>query len=474
MELPLPSPLILYAIIIIAAPTESAFNPSLRYPPKTPTNTITKVTTSCDSQNLNITLSTARPFKGVAFARDFAQECNIFGTLSTSFSLSLPTSGCGVRLSSAPGKNNVVRMIYSVSLVLQQDRHLRQISDQEKVVYCELQDDAFLVKSQSLFRALKGEIEAGKQVNHRVGRLMNEGWSKDLNEKELEEELKEAMAAARAWMEITPEKRFGQAPADIVEVGETVLLTVKATLPAGIGWRLIDCTAHDGLGDSSQKLLDELGCPVDEALLPTPKFGPIKPIASMRHQEAVAKFAAFKFPDRDRLHLQCRLQICRGSCEKIDCEESRNGTAAENRIGRSNSDKEGEILDRLEVYNSVEVIAPEIDDANEFRKKIKSADFDSYPFPKIPGDRTFCVSVDKMAITFCALGVIFLVAVGVAAGALVSGKRSQNGMQYYTRSLFSSSSGGSAFGSKLLLQESPVFGQSSSSTTNRMQYGRIL
>lgn len=57
---------------------------------------------------------------------------------------------------------------------------------------------------------------------------MNEGWSKDLNEKELEDELNEAMAAARAWMEINPEKHLQHSA---VEVGETVLLTVKATLP---------------------------------------------------------------------------------------------------------------------------------------------------------------------------------------------------------------------------------------------------
>ncbi|CAG9762142.1 unnamed protein product [Ceutorhynchus assimilis] len=295
---------------------------------------------------------------------------------------------------------------------------------------------------------------------------MNEGWSKDLNEKELEEELKEAMSAARAWMEIIPENN-AERSIGTVEVGETVLLTLKSTLPVGIGWRIVDCTAHDGLGDSSQKLLDENGCPLDETLLPAPKFGPIKPIASMRHQEAVAKFAAFKFPDRDRLHLQCRLQICRGVCAKIDCNKN------ENRIGRSSSE-EGEVLDRLEVYNSVEVIAPEIDDASDYRKKIQSADFDTYPFPKIPGDRTFCVSIDKMAIAFCILGLIFLLAVVVAACSLLKAKRSQHGVQYYTRSLFSSSSSGSAFGSKLLLQESPVFGQSSSSVSNRMQYGRIL
>lgn len=79
----------------------------------------------------------------------------------------------------------------------------------------------------------------------------------------------------------------------------------------------MECVAHDGLGDSSQKLLDEHGCPLDQALMPTPKYGPIRPIALMRHQEAISKFPAFKFPDRDRLHLNCGLQICRGLCPKV-------------------------------------------------------------------------------------------------------------------------------------------------------------
>ncbi|XP_050294943.1 uncharacterized protein LOC126735088 [Anthonomus grandis grandis] len=454
--------------VVIVCPTKSSF---LRktIPAKVPTNRIAEITTRCDSQNINVTVSTKQPFKGAVFARDFAQECKVFGTLSHSASLSLPTSGCGVRLTSSPEENGRARMTYSVVLVLQQDRYLRQISDQERFVRCEVPDEAFLVRSQSLFKALKEDIKDQK-TNHRVGRLMNEGWSKDLSQDELEEELREAMSAARAWMEIVPENNL-ERPLGTVEVGETLLLTVKATLPAGIGWRMVDCSAHDGLGDSSQKLLDELGCPVDEALLPTPKFGPIKPIASMRHQEATAKFAAFKFPDRNRLHLKCKLQICRGVCNKVEC-EGENSTDA--RVGRSNFNLSDAILDRLEVYNSVEVIAPEIDDANEFRKKMNSADFDSYPFPKIPGDRTFCVSVDKMAIAFCILGLIFLIAIMVATCSLLKSRRSHDGMQYYTRSLFSSSSSGSAFGSKLLLEESPVLGQSASTMSNRMHYGRIL
>lgn len=80
---------------------------------------------------------------------------------------------------------------------------------------------------------------------------------------------------------------------------------------------MVDCTAHDGLGDASQKLLDEQGCPVDELLLPDLQLGPVRNIDLMRHQEAVARFAAFKFPDRDRLHLTCGLQLCRGKCVEV-------------------------------------------------------------------------------------------------------------------------------------------------------------
>lgn len=63
-----------------------------------------------------------------------------------------------------------------------------------------------------------------------VGRLMDDGWSKALSQSQREEELKEAMSASRAWMEITPEKHT-QRPEDTVQVGEFVLLTVKSTLP---------------------------------------------------------------------------------------------------------------------------------------------------------------------------------------------------------------------------------------------------
>lgn len=95
-------------------------------------------------------------------------------------------------------------------------------------------------------------------------------------------------------------------------------------LLAGIGWRVVDCTAHDGIGEVSQRLLDEMGCPIDETILPAltvtePKMMGKKSesVTVMRHQEAIASFSAFKFPDRDRLHVTCGLQLCRGRCQTV-------------------------------------------------------------------------------------------------------------------------------------------------------------
>lgn len=162
-----------------------------------------------------------------------------------------------------------------------------------------------------------------------------------LDSPEMGQELSEALSAARAWMEIMPEK--SNAHPGTLLVGEYALLMVKSTLPGqslkpsskgqltfsrspsvGIGWKVVDCTATDGLGDTSQKLLDDRGCPIDELLMPAPLLGPARPIALMRHQEAVARFAAFKFPDRDRLHLSCGIQLCRGACQKVNVLKGRN------------------------------------------------------------------------------------------------------------------------------------------------------
>lgn len=73
-------------------------------------------------------------------------------------------------------------------------------------------------------------------------------------------ELDDSAPRIRVWLELDGSDGSG----GIVEVGMMTTITVRAILPNNVGLRIIDCAALDGLGESSQKLLDERGCPVDE------------------------------------------------------------------------------------------------------------------------------------------------------------------------------------------------------------------
>lgn len=168
----------------------------------------------------------------------------------------------------------------------------------------------------------------------------------------------------------------------------------------GVGLRITNCVAHDGLGEASQKLLDEAGCPIDETIFNKPAifrrklkgteidFSELEPIDPKRnldeknilkqsrsdpeylyknmmvYQHAMTTFAAFKFPDRAKLHLTCGLEICKGDCPPIDCkalqkpQQTRDGLL---RKARLDKDAKGNVIDRLEVYNSIEVLAPNIE-----------------------------------------------------------------------------------------------------------------
>mgnify|MGYP004594839709 CR=1 FL=1 len=63
----------------------------------------------------------------------------------------------------------------------------------------------------------------------------------------------------RIWLELG-----GPDGSGAVEVGQATTLTVRAIVPGNMGVRVVDCAALDGLGESTQQLLDERGCPIDE------------------------------------------------------------------------------------------------------------------------------------------------------------------------------------------------------------------
>lgn len=171
-------------------------------------------------------------------------------------------------------------------------------------------------------------------------------------------------------------------------------------ISVGVGLRISNCIAHDGLGEASQKLLDESGCPIDETIFNKPTihrhthksseidFSELEPVDTQRnidesmniklsrsnpdhmfknimtYQHAITTFAAFKFPDRAKLHLTCGVELCKGPCPSVDCKASQKPQQNKDgllRKARLDSDPKGVVIDRLEVYNSIEVHAPNIE-----------------------------------------------------------------------------------------------------------------
>lgn len=63
----------------------------------------------------------------------------------------------------------------------------------------------------------------------------------------------------RIWLELGGPDGSGS-----VVVGQATTLTVRAVVPGTMGLKIVDCAALDGLGESTQQLLDERGCPIDE------------------------------------------------------------------------------------------------------------------------------------------------------------------------------------------------------------------
>ncbi|XP_063364847.1 uncharacterized protein LOC134653416 [Cydia amplana] len=474
-------------------------------------NRVVDVSTACDRGSFTVSLEMAQPFKGLLFSKDFSRECRVQGNHKTKVSLHLPTNACGVR-SSTLNTTSDDQLYYTVELVVQMDRMLQQSTDQELVVRCKLQPRAVRINSSALEGVINSKLREmiGQEAKKtRTGRN-RQGW---VNPAEMEQR-EWLLESARAWMELVPASPSSE-PAT-VEVGQPTKLLIQCTLPVGVGLRITNCVAHDGLGEASQKLLDEAGCPIDESIFSTPSIHrhkkgteidladlePVDPQRNlhenfnlkqaktdpeifkniMTYQHAITTFAAFKFPDRAKLHLTCGIELCKGTCPLVDCkslqrpQQTREGLL---RKARLDKDAKGVVIDRLEVYNSIEVLAPniELEDEASIRgsRRIESEE-DELIRGFSPGDKTICLSPGKMALAFCVLGVIFLCAIAVAFVSLIRARRRlgreplHTSLSFYTgsKSMFSSSESSSSglSGSKLLLTDSPYLDHHSSSSNN--------
>ncbi|XP_072930808.1 uncharacterized protein [Epargyreus clarus] len=485
---------------------------------QTRANQVVDVTTSCDKGSVSVHLEMEKPFKGIVFTKDFSRECRVQGKMQKKVSLHLPSNACGVRTSTLNSTyeepDDDEDLYYNVELIVQMDKQLQQSSDQELIVRCKLQPRAVRINSSALDTVIRTKLRdmmAPEGRRARTGRN-RQGW---VNPEE-EEQREMLLEAARAWMELAP--TAGATEPATVEVGQPTRLLIQCTLPVGVGLRITNCVAHDGLGEASQKLLDEAGCPIDETIFDKPTIHRHKTRGSeidfaqlelvdpqknidehsnikiaksdpdymfkniMTYQHAVTTFAAFKFPDRAKLHLSCGIELCKGNCPRVDCkalqkpQQTRDGLL---RKARLDKEAKGLVIDRLEVYNSIEVLAPNIeleDEASIRGSRRIEGEEEEFVRGFSPGDKTICLSPGKMALAFCILGVIFLCAIAVAFASLVRARRRigreplHTSLSFYTgsKSLFSSSESSSSglSGSKLLLTDSPYLDHHSSSSHN--------
>jgi hypothetical protein len=206
------------------------------------------------------------------------------------------------------------------------DSKLQQKSDLEAIAKCVIPSEMMDVNLQD---------NEAKQPQQRNGRMR----------------FLKAATKIRSWLEVGSKE--GQ---DYAIVGENSTLSVRSILARNVGMRVVDCVAFDGVGESSQRLFDEFGCPVDSSIMPdfTETIVNIEDGWSKAQDDDVVqkifttKFQAFKFPDREIIHINCGIHLCKGKCPEESCDGSSRG-------------KLQKPLARVEVFNSLKVLAPQIE-----------------------------------------------------------------------------------------------------------------
>ncbi|KAG5680595.1 hypothetical protein PVAND_010091 [Polypedilum vanderplanki] len=310
-----------------------------------------------------------RQFKGMLFAKGFMEECN---SRAGSNLLTLPLTSCGVK--SRMLSKDIMQ--HSVQIVVQHSSKLQQKSDMLVNAICDMATEM-----------MDYNIDNHEMKTQRSGRMRF---------------FKTSSTKIRPWLEIESSKP------DYAIVGENATLSAIAIVPRNIGMRIIDCIAFDGVGDSSQKLFDENGCAVDNNIMPEfeETIVNVEDGWSKSNEDDIVKkvfstkFQAFKFPDKDIIHFNCGIILCKGDCPK-EC-----NYIVENQLLQKP-------LARLEIFNSIRVIAPQIESVDRMGRNLtvteKAQAQSAYLGPDV-----LCVSQSRLAIAFCVLGLIFLLAVIIA------------------------------------------------------------
>nr|CAH0103652.1 unnamed protein product [Daphnia galeata] len=343
---------------------------------KTPSHPFMNVETSCSGDSLLIMASLQEPFFGLIYANGFATSpsCRAEGTGNRLLRLALNASECGIHFIQTEDGSRQLEL----SLYLQYDYHVQQAVDEKMTTRCRLQTteksstespvtqpSSLQQRHSAIFSLLEKSSrrnEAGppattiKNALLPFRTLMNNSLtpttsapgklsslpltSYQAKKLEMNRDSKipsssspsmissgalkllpapKQRDAITCWMDIVAgTDPTGNPVESYLRVGQEATVVVRVRQTVGLDTRLTSCVAHDGSHESQQELLDSDGCSLDTSILPNVQERIINRSGSVI-KLLYANFQAFRFPDRDHLHLKCTVVVCKGKCLMNPC-----------------------------------------------------------------------------------------------------------------------------------------------------------
>ncbi|KZS07864.1 Uncharacterized protein APZ42_028203 [Daphnia magna] len=342
---------------------------------KPPTHPFMNVETSCSGDSLLIVASLQEPFFGLIYANGFATtpSCKAEGTGNRLLRLVLNASECGIHFSQTEDGSRQLEL----SLYLQYDVHVQQAVDEKMTTRCRLQASEKSITESPVTQpsTLRQRHSAIFSLLEKSGRrneagppattiknallpfrpLMNNSLtpttsspgklsglpltSYQAKKLEMNRDTKipssppsmvssvalkllpapKQRDAITCWMDIVAgTDPTGNPVETYLRVGQEATVVVRVRQTVGLDTRLTSCVAHDGSHESQQELLDSDGCSLDTSILPNVQERIINRSGSII-KLLYANFQAFRFPDRDHLHLKCTVVVCKGKCLMNPC-----------------------------------------------------------------------------------------------------------------------------------------------------------
>ncbi|XP_076373124.1 cuticlin-4-like [Tachypleus tridentatus] len=324
---------------------------SFHVPPKshsrTSPNKFISVHTACTRQAIMAAVVLKDLFRGAVYARGYPLECRAEGNNSREVQLIIDVNECGTKLI----KEEDGSLSYEVLLYVQFDKNVQQAIDEQVRVQCSPREITVV----GTMGTSNTNPHVGREL-HRPGGIKSPSISAIPT-------LKNSSQDLNCWMDIFKGRIPDIQPiTEFVNVGEEVTMLIQIREKPGTVTKVTNCIAHDGAKELQQALIDENGCSVDPSILPDLK---VKFNQKTGLKMVYATFMAFKFPDRDSLHLECNVLICNDSCPLFPCKTRTGQKRAERSVsGQIFHSFPGEV-----VFNSVEVKAPAVEIGTSLKRQ---------------------------------------------------------------------------------------------------------